>query len=328
MSSPVSRLPSAVQAPVANTRNVAPSLRDRSSGSAPGTPGASGVSLFVDPRKSPKDAPSLGGSASPAAAQSPHTATFHGGKVLKNPVYTPIYYGQYFTTAAGKKDSARLDAFAKEFGTSEANQVLHQYGTGDGSFGGATTVNVANPKKVTEAQIQQIVKDQLAKGTVKPNAQGIYTVVLPPNTVLDAGGGVTSQRGLGGFHGSYNDAQGKKVYYAAIAYSKGNNGIDFTGNAQDNIGITESHEWREASTDPDVNNGTLGWYNDKEDGELDDLAMANLPLNQVWARDAAGFAVQKEWSNKDQKFEAKPDVKGGGPVVDPKLSQRSGLIAA
>jgi len=323
VSSSISRLPSPVQPPLANTRNVAPSLRDRAPASAPG---ASGVSLFVDPRKQPKSAPNLG--ATPAAAQSSHTATFHGGKVLKNPVYTPIYYGQYWTTAQGKKDVAHNDAFAKEFGTSEGNQILHQYGTGDGSFGGSTTVNVTNPKKVTEAQVQKIVKDQLAKGSVKKNDQGIYTVMLPPGTVLDAGGGVTSLNGLGGFHGSYNDASGKKVYYAVIAYSKGNNGIDFTGNAQDNISITQSHEWREASTDPDVNNGTLGWYNDKENGELDDLAMQFLPLNQVWGRDAKGFAVQKEWSNKDQKFELKPDVAGGGPVVDPLLSQRSGLKAA
>jgi hypothetical protein len=323
MSSSVSRLPSAQ--PTFNTRNVAPSLSGRAPAAPSSTPGASGVSLFVDPRKQPKSAPDLG--TTPSAAQSSHTATYHGGPVLKNPVYVPIYYGQYWSTTAGKADAAHNDAFAKEFGKSEGNAILHQYGVGDGSFGGSTTVNVANPKKVTESQVQKIVKDQLAKGTVKPNAQGIYTVMLPPNTVLDAGGGVTSKNGLGGFHGSYNDANGKKVYYAVIAYSKGNNGIDFTGKAQDNLSITESHEWREASTDPDVNNGTLGWYNDQENGELDDLAMQFLPLNQVWGKDAAGFAVQKEWSNKDQKFELKPDVKGGGPVVDPRLSQPSGLAA-
>src|SRR4051794_12540498 len=121
MSSSVSRLPSPVQPQVANTRMVAPSLRDRT----PASPsGASGVSLFVDPRKSPKGAPALGGTSAPgaAAAQSPHTATYHGGPVLKNPVYVPIYLGKYFTTAAGKKDVAHNDAFAKEFGTSEGNQ--------------------------------------------------------------------------------------------------------------------------------------------------------------------------------------------------------------
>jgi hypothetical protein len=284
------------------------------------TPGHSGSSKFVEARATPSGRPVLSPTLA-AAAQSPHTATYHGGPVLKNPVYVPIYYGNYFTTAAGKKDVAHNDAFAKEFGTSKGNQILHQYGVGDGSFGGSAVVNVANPKKVTEAQVQKIVKDQLAKGAVKPNAQGIYTVMLPPGTVLDAGGGATSLNGLGGFHGSYNDKDGKKVYYAVIAYSKGNNGIDFTGKPQDNISITESHEWREASTDPDVNNGTLGWYNDTENGELDDLAMASLPLNQVWARDDKGFAVQKEWSNHDQKFEAAPDLPGGGPVIDPRKGQ-------
>src|SRR4051812_3243620 len=120
MSSSVSRLPSPVQAPVANTRNVAPSLRDR--GAPASSPGASGVSLFVDPRKAPKSAPSLGGGPR-GAGKRPHTAPSQGGRVQKTRVYPPIYCGQYFTAAAGKKDAPRLDGFAKEFGTSEGNQI-------------------------------------------------------------------------------------------------------------------------------------------------------------------------------------------------------------
>ncbi len=233
--------------------------------------------------------------------------TQHGGAVLDKPVVSNIYLGSYWGTAAGKADLAKNDAFTKEVGTSGFQNIAKQYGAGGPTFGGSTVVNVANPKKVTEAAVQKLVLEQLKAGTVKPNAQGIYNVVLPPNTVLDAGGGVTSKNGLGGFHGSVAGPDGKPVYYSVEAYSKGRNGIDFTGNATDNVTITESHEWMETVTDPDVNSSIpghdLGWYDDKDNGEIGDLAMSQLPLNQVWQRDAQGFAQQLEWSNKDGLYE-------------------------
>jgi len=233
--------------------------------------------------------------------------TQHGGAVLDKPVVSNIYLGAYWGTTAGQADKAKNDAFTQEVGTSGFQNIAKQYGAGGPTFGGSTTVNVPNPKKVTEADVQKLVLAQLKAGTVKPNAQGLYNVVLPPNTVLDAGDGVTSKNGLGGFHGSVAGTDGKPVYYSVEAYSKGSNGIDFSGNAVDNITITESHEWMEAVTDPDVNSPiagrNLGWYDDKDNGEIGDLAMSQLPLNQVWQRDAKGFAQQLEWSNKDAVYE-------------------------
>ena len=137
-------------------------------------------------------------------------------------------------------------------------------------------------------------------------------VVLPPGTVLDAGGGVTSKDGLGGFHGSYTDAQGKNVYFGVVAYSQGDNGIDFAGNGRDNLTIVESHEFDEAATDPDVENGRLGWYH-AQYGEVGDLAVNSglVPLSQAWGRDAGGFAVQTEWSNADDRFETVAPKKPG-----------------
>ena len=128
--------------------------------------------------------------------------------------------------------------------------------------------------------------------------------ILNPGTVLDAGNGVTSQQGLGGFHGSYVDVAGKTVYFGVVAYSQGSNGIDFTGRGRDNVTITESHEFDEACTDPDVEQGRLAWYN-KKYGEIGDLAVNSglVPLDKSYVRDAAGYAVQVEWSNADHAFE-------------------------
>jgi hypothetical protein len=84
------------------------------------------------------------------------------------------------------------------------------------------------------------------------------------------------------------------------------------------VNITESHEWMEAATDPDVNSPIsgrkLGWYNDKL-GEIGDLAIRQLPLNQTFET-VDGFKVQKEWSNLDGKFETvESDL--NSPVVPP-----------
>lgn len=243
----------------------------------------------------------------------PYNLTNHGGAVLTKPVIHNIYIGSYWNSGQGAKDKTENEAMAKDFGQSKMMDVAKQYGAGATSLGNSTVVSEKSPKKMTDADIQKAVKTALAQGQVTKDAQGLYTVVLPPGTVLDAGGGVTSKGGLGGYHGSFDDGHGNPVYYAAIAYSdtKGN-GINFDGKPQDNVNITESHEWMEAMTDPDVNSTIpgrgLGWYDDVADGEIGDLMMpqelqAGRPIGQSFEKDAGGFMQQMEWSNKDKLFE-------------------------
>lgn len=294
---------------LANTRMVAPELASKDTANTR-------MVAHRDSFEAAAAKPKPTASGVPAPAGEKPNPTNHGGFLLTKPVVSNIYLGSYWNTTAGKADAKHNDAFAQEVATSGFQNVAKQYGAGAPTFGGSTVVNVANPKKVTESDVQKLVLAQLKAGTVKPNAQGIYNVVLPPGTVLDAGGGVTSKNGLGGFHGSVAGPDGKPVYYSVIAYSKGNNGIDFThGNAQDNVSITESHEWFEAVTDPDVNSNIaghnkLGWYDETNNGEISDLTMSMLPLSQAWEKDAKGFAQQREWSNKDKLFEI--DAKGSG----------------
>lgn len=238
---------------------------------------------------------------------SPYTLTNRGGSVLTKPVINNIYLGDYWNTAQGKSDAAHNDAFAADVMNSKYMDVLKQYGVGHGSFAGSSVMAGAAPKSVNESDIQAIVKKAIAAGGQSSDPQAIHTVVLPPGTVL-TDGSATSLQGLGGYHGSYKGADGKPVYYAAIVYGQGQNGIDFNGKPQDNISVTESHEWAEACTDPDVNSPIsgkkLGWYNDNQ-GEVGDEAINALPLSQTTGT-VDGYAVQKEWSNQDKKFEVTP----------------------
>jgi hypothetical protein len=150
-----------------------------------------------------------------------------------------------------------------------------------------------------EIEIESAVKAALASKQVPaPDGQTVYTVFLDPATVLRSSDGSDSRHGLGGYHGSFVDrSSGKRVYYAALAYAGAGSGVPFTKSARDNTTIAASHEWAEAVTDPDVNAGRLGWY-DRDYGEVGDIPLsAGLPLSAAWGR-VDGFAVQKEWSER------------------------------
>jgi hypothetical protein len=262
------------------------------------------------------------------AAAPPAHLTYNGGKILTHPKVVNIYLGSYWnSTTQGKKDAAHQNAFAKDIVKNNSyTSVWAQYGVGKGSFGGSDVVKTTtHPKVVGEDQIRNIVKQQLAADkVVKSDGQTIYTVYLPPGTVLKTADGTSSLEGLGGYHGSFKGADGKPVYYAAIVYGKGKNGIDFNGNPEDAASIVASHEWTEAATDPDVDDvingapqqGHLGWYDDSN-GEIGDIAInlsTDPKLRDVWGR-LDGFATQKEWSNVDGRTEL--GAKHPGPVVKP-----------
>jgi proprotein convertase P-domain-containing protein len=239
--------------------------------------------------------------------------TPHGGAVLDKPAISNIYLGDYWKSGQGAADVAESDAAAVDFGKSKMMDVAAQYGAGKASFLGSTVMGGPAPARMTEADIQSTVRTALANGSVPKNAQGVYTVMLPPGTVLDAGGGVDSKRGLGGFHGSMDDGKGNPIYYAAIAHSDTNgNGINFDNDSQHSANVIQSHEWMEAMTDPDVNSTIPGrgvaWADDQNGSEIGDEMVPiqlnrGLNISQAFQQDAGGFMQQMEWSNKDKQFE-------------------------
>ena len=240
--------------------------------------------------------------ATPSKNTKGYNLTNRGGKVLTAPEFQPIYVGSYWRTPAGTADRAYNDAFARELVTSNHQAILAQYGVGKGSTADSVMVKGASPKTFTHDDVVKLVKQQIALGTVKDGPQTVHMVVLPPGTVL-VDGNADSTQGLGGFHGSYVDAAGKSVYFGVVVSSDQTNGIQFDSNPRDNLSIIESHEFDEAATDPDVENGKLAWYNNKY-GEIGDLAVNSglVPLEQAYGKDSGGYAVQAEWSNKDGKF--------------------------
>jgi hypothetical protein len=242
-----------------------------------------------------------------------------GGAVLKSPVIYSLYWGDYWNTAEGKSDAAYNDGFAQEFGESSSAAVLGQYGAGPASFGAATTLAGAPPKRVFPNTCEQAIEAALQSGSVPSDAQGMYTLVLPPGVVFDAGEKSPdtgkeqdSLHDTGGFHFSMKRPNGDIIHYAIITYGQKGNGLQFSPNSRDNITMVESHEWAETETDPDVEGpgGSMAWYDDNY-GEIADVAREvardqKLPLSSILARDQAGYAQQLLWSNQDGRFEIAP----------------------
>lgn len=228
--------------------------------------------------------------------------TYYGGKILENPRFVSIYAGGYWDTQKGRADRSWVDQCSASVPKGPHSSVWAEYGVNPGAFVGSAVVKMpVGQKFVVDRDIQALVAKALRQsGISKPDGSTVYTVFLPPKVVLQDGD-ADSRRGLGGFHGSYVDpATRKKVYYAAIVYADGANGIPFTQKPVDNITIAASHEWSEAVTDPDVNHGKLGWYN-RTFGEIGDIpVMMRFPLSTLWGR-VEGCAVQKEWSNAEGK---------------------------
>jgi hypothetical protein len=243
-----------------------------------------------------------------APPATPHL-TYFGGRVLTQPKVINVFVGDYWNTPAGQGDAAHMNGFVSSFGKAGLFDMLNrEYGAGRPEFAGSVVVPGA-VTQMQQADIQTAVQNALASNAVKaPNDQTIVAVHLPPQATL-SDGSVTSQQGLGGYHGSFAGADGKQVYYAAIAYSDAQNGINFDGNPRDNNTTTLSHELVEAITDPNVavaqTWGDIGWY-DPLGGEIGDLAVNDgaVPLSQAFGRTPDGYAIQIQWDNKLGQFEA------------------------
>ncbi len=242
--------------------------------------------------------------------RNPYTPAPHlvnnGGKILDHPTFISIYYGQYWNGAKGKAEASYLDSFGDFLVHSPHMATWAEYGVKSANYGGSSLVRGSGARTIGEEEIRQIVAAEIQnKAVISPDGQTVYTVYLPPGTELRASDGTSSYDGMGGYHGSYVDKFGTPVYYAAIVYSHGENGVQFSAQARDNITIASSHEWTEAATDPDVNRDEPGWY-DNRYGEIGDIPISmGLPSNQIWGR-MGGYAVQKEWSNKDHVAELVP----------------------
>ncbi|HKB94135.1 MAG TPA: hypothetical protein VKC62_07900 [Gaiellaceae bacterium] len=251
---------------------------------------------------------------------------YFGGKTIPHLRYATVALGRWDAGERGTLDAA-LAAAMRDRGL---NNVLAQYFPGaevDATFAGAHTYDGSVPGRVYRDTVESIV----GKLDVGP---ALACLLLPRGAVLVDGdstapGGVDSEHGLGGYHGSVH-VNGSVRYYAVSVYSEGTNGIVAFDEPWKNVCATLYHELQEARTDADVEDAIklgsspgadrlLGWYSPRG-GEIGDIPMAeaggrlDLVMQEVPLADGSGTVpVQLMWSN----------AVGGpeGPIQSPRPPQ-------
>jgi hypothetical protein len=202
-----------------------------------------------------------------AAGKTGHTSgiSYHGGPVMTNG--TNLYY-IWYGNWSGNSATTILTDFANNLGgsgywnintTYYSGSTTHIYVKNQVTFQGSSTVAYPYGTSLSDAQILQVVKDNL--GTSAPDPNGIY-FVLTSSDVTASSGFCTSYCGWHN-HATVNGVDTKYAFVgnpdrcisACAAQTTGPN-----GNAgADGMASIIAHESEEATTDPDLN----AWYDSR-----------------------------------------------------------------
>jgi hypothetical protein len=216
--------------------------------------------------------------------------TYRGGPVLQNVKVQTVFWGnaqfqsQLNSFYGAVVNSAYYD-WLSEYNTSSPAQKI-----GRGSFIGSYNYSGATGT-IDDSQIQSALGNLISKGSVPaPDANTLYAIHFAPGITITQGGSSSCQV-FCAYHGSFSHG-GKNVYYSVIPDQGGScaGGCGSDPSLFNNTTSVSSHELVEATTDADVGQNDLAWYDDTN-GEIGDIC--NAEQGSV-----AGYTVQKEWSNK------------------------------
>jgi hypothetical protein len=227
--------------------------------------------------------------------------TYRGGALMENVQVSTLFMG-------GGWQGSRLPDYLNQFfldlfadGGYMAN--LKQYSAGGYHIGNGDIVATAWDRRTLSARVsddeiqQEVVAAIQAQALPRANADSLYVVFTAPGTVVVQSDGSDSQNNFYGYHGYVNHSPVGAFAYAVVAYPQ----------ELWRLTKTASHELAEAVTDPQVNAGTLGWYDDNN-GEIGDIPVAQYNAGQIAeteyldileGADGTQYIVQKEWSNRD-----------------------------
>jgi hypothetical protein len=229
-----------------------------------------------------------------------------GGRTLPALTYRLVYLGAWSETDRSALDGA-LEAAMSDPGL---NDILSQY------FPDAALTTTFAGSQLHDGVVPDVMEKETIEAFVAQLDDRVPDTVvclaLPRGTVLSEGG-VTSEQGLGGFHGSVRPG-GTTVYYAVAVFSEGANGIVAFDMPWKNVCATLYHELQEARTDPDVEDAIragsapdaaklLGWYS-PDGGEIGDIPIAEthgdirLVMKEVPLVAGGTAPVQLMWSNR------------------------------
>ncbi len=202
---------------------------------------------------------------------------FHGGKTVPQMGFRNIYLGS--ARDWSESDIQLIDAaIARAMLDRRLNNVMVQYFPGkvlSCDVLASSVLNDDKPAVLDEPDVQAKILALFEKKALgqRDLDRTIFNLILPAGTVLKLGD-VSSENGLGGYHGSVSTKgrTGKTtLYYSANVFSQltstgAQNGIVAFDQPWKNVVATLYHELNEFRTDADVNeaihtgnNDLLGW---------------------------------------------------------------------
>ncbi|HEV2670633.1 MAG TPA: hypothetical protein VGU74_06040 [Gemmatimonadales bacterium] len=237
-------------------------------------------------RPRPDTAAAVPGIAAPPAAQ----LTYRGGPLLTAVQVFSVYWGAAWNDAAQQATMQKLNGFLQFIVASPYVDQLAEYNTpqhkiAHGSYiGTATITDPPTGTSVTDAAIQQMLEQQVARKALPPPAptpNTLYVAFLPPGVTVVAGKDRSCQVFCG-----YHDRSAAQLFYAVLPYPNCAGCLGGVG-VLDALTSVCSHELAEAITDPIPGQG---WYDDTQ-GEIGDVC--------AWQNKKLGsYLVQLLWSNR------------------------------
>jgi hypothetical protein len=227
--------------------------------------------------------------------------TYRGGALIENVQVSTLFMGANWQGNALHDYLNNFFIALFDEGSYMAN--LAQYSAGGYRIGNGEIVATAwdhrpLPATVTDDQVRaEVVLAVQAGALPKPGRDSLYMVYTAPGTVVDDGTGQLSGTNFYGYHGYVKQSAVGGFAYAIVAYPQ----------EWWRLTKTSSHELAEAVTDPQVNAGTLGWYDDNN-GEIGDIPVALYNAGAIAetdylaileGADGTEYIVQNEWSNQD-----------------------------
>jgi hypothetical protein len=228
----------------------------------------------------------------------PHAAstlTYRGGPVLAHVKVVTVYWGNNVQFSGTGPQS--LDAFYTSVVQSAHYDWLIEYKTtsqpmvGRGSFAGTYAYTAGKTGSITDANIRTALGTLIDTAKIpKPDGDTLYAIHFAPGISITMSDGSKSCSVFCAYHNSFSHTTGN-VYYAVNPDQGGAcaGGCGGDPSAFNNTTSVASHELVEATTDADVGQNNLAWYNDSQ-GEIGDICNGQQGKIDI-------YTVQKEWSN-------------------------------
>jgi hypothetical protein len=255
----------------------------------------------------------------PVGYPAPHPpapqVTSAGGPVMTAPVIVPIV----FPNDAYQSDIAAFTSGIGATGTAYWS-VIDEYGVGPATAKPVIVVTDAAPTMIDDSAIQPWIASNIASNVLPaPTPDTIYAIFYPEQTTVTLQG-ATSCMVFGGYHNSFQTADGTPFSYAVVPRCPNFNpalvGVDeVTGAA--------SHEFMEAATDPLPETQTPSYNVLDQDhliwgllgSELADMCAQNP--DAFFLPTGFQYDVQRLWSDKEAAASHDPCVpSAGGPYFN------------